>query len=84
MDDLLDDRNVSINTEISLRDGTEILDTETIIQNSIKSSNSFRFPLRSLPSYLLPIADEIVYNMNLLSSFKSVVMKIRENVSYCS
>lgn len=73
IDDLLEIQGVTIQTTLSM--ATEDSNEETIIQATQKISKTLRYPLLTMPSYLLPIADDIIYTMNVISSFKSVVMK---------
>lgn len=73
IDDLLEIQGIKIQTSLPV--SSEESNEETIIQATHNISKSLRYSLNTIPSYLLPLADEIIYNMNLISSFKSVVMK---------
>ncbi len=81
IDDLLQAKNIIILRSIATPVDDPFLAEETVVQTAIKNSNLLRFPLKNLPSYLIPLADEIVYNMNMLTNFKSVIMKIKNDVT---
>lgn len=72
-----------INTAVDItdEDGTPI-ELETLIQSATMKSEANRYKLRQIPSYLLPIADEVLYCANTVKNFQSVEMTVKRNILY--